>query len=191
MNRQWKLEVFQSVNLETTSKVNGIEQQPVCPIDWSIPNDPLKEHLSPDQMWVEVLVLMSDFRPNIWCYYLSVALHWSWSYWLSIIGVVSRLWIGSVVDPEGLIKILITQDILENLKSSALLLFWEAVGVNPPTSSLSDYPEDAHVSFTLHYFSPDFLLPDQRKINAGSLMPHNVWTCQELQLMRAREMFWG
>lgn len=27
-----------------------------------------------------------DFRPNIWCYFLSLALRWSCSYWVFIIG---------------------------------------------------------------------------------------------------------
>lgn len=42
-------------------------------IERSILHD-LKEHLPSDRVWVEVLVLMSIFRPNIWCYYRSLAL---------------------------------------------------------------------------------------------------------------------
>lgn len=50
------------------------------PFDWSIPNDHLEVHLLSDWVWVEVLVLISDYRPNIWCYYLSLALCWSCRY---------------------------------------------------------------------------------------------------------------
>lgn len=112
---------------ETAYEVIRIEQPPQFhPIDWSIPNDHLKE--PPDWVWVEVLVLMSDFRPNIgatthhWLCVGPVIIDCSSYVWYQDSGLGLEV---PVVKPVGLVKSLITQDVLlrlENTKSSAFIL---------------------------------------------------------------------
>lgn len=92
--------------------------------DRSIPTDHEKEHLLSDWVKVEVLVLICDFRPNIWCYCPSLALsrpcRWECWWWLWCLD--SRLGLRApVVNTGGLIKSLITQDEHEILSAAFFL----------------------------------------------------------------------